>query len=69
LLADSETGTVQFEQEMVEILAMEDEAVQAEAAVVIRHRRSGAVSGPVQRHLMAGMFRRAERLYSKYDAP
>ena len=36
LLADSDTGTVEFEQEMVEILAMEDEAVLVEAAAVIR---------------------------------
>jgi hypothetical protein len=36
LLADSETGTVEFEQEMVEILAMEDEAVLAETAAVVR---------------------------------
>lgn len=36
LLADSDTGTVEFEQEMVEILAMEGETVQAEAAAVIR---------------------------------
>jgi hypothetical protein len=36
LLADSHTGTVEFEQEMVEILAMDGETVQAEAAAVIR---------------------------------
>ena len=36
LLADSDTGTVEFEQEMVEILAMEGETVLAEAATVIR---------------------------------
>jgi hypothetical protein len=36
LLADSHTGTVEFEQEMVEILAMDGETVLAEAAVVIR---------------------------------
>ena len=36
LLADCDTGTVEFEQEMVEILAMEDEAVLVEAAAVIR---------------------------------
>ncbi len=35
LLADSETGTVAFEQEMVEVLAMEGEAVLVEAATVI----------------------------------
>jgi hypothetical protein len=36
LLADSETGTLEFDQEMVEILAMEDEIVLAEVAAVIR---------------------------------
>jgi hypothetical protein len=36
LLADCQTGTVEFEQEMVEILAMDGETVLAEAAVVIR---------------------------------
>jgi hypothetical protein len=36
MLADSETGTLEFEQEMVEILAMEGETVIAEAAAVIR---------------------------------
>lgn len=36
LLADSETGTVEFEQEMVEILAMDGETVLAESAAVIR---------------------------------
>ena len=36
LLADCDTGTVEFEQEMVEILAMEGETVLAEAAAVIR---------------------------------
>jgi hypothetical protein len=36
LLADSATGTVEFEQEMVEILAMDGETVLAEAAAVIR---------------------------------
>ena len=36
LLADSHTGTVEFEQEMVEILAMDGETVLAEAAAVIR---------------------------------
>ena len=46
LLADSDTGTVQFEQEMVEILAMEDEAVQAEAAVVIRIPGHAPCLGP-----------------------
>jgi hypothetical protein len=36
LLADSPTGTVEFEQDMVEILAMDGEAVLAEAAAVVR---------------------------------
>jgi hypothetical protein len=36
MLADSDTGTVEFEQEMIEILAMEDETVLGEAAAVIR---------------------------------
>ena len=36
LLIDSDTGTLEFEQEMVEILAMEGETVLSEAAAVIR---------------------------------
>jgi hypothetical protein len=36
LLADSDTGTLEFEQEMIEILAMEGNVVLAEAATVIR---------------------------------
>jgi hypothetical protein len=36
LLADSDAGTVEFEQEMVEILALDGETVLAEAAAVIR---------------------------------
>ena len=36
LLADVDTGTVEFEQEMVEILAMDGETVLVEAAAVIR---------------------------------
>jgi hypothetical protein len=36
LLADSDAETVEFEQEMVEILAMDGETVLAEAAAVIR---------------------------------
>jgi hypothetical protein len=36
LLADSETGTLEFEQEMVEILAMEGDRVRAEVAAVVR---------------------------------
>ncbi len=36
VLADSETGTLAFEEEVVEILAMEDDDVFADAASVIR---------------------------------
>ena len=36
LLADCDTGTLEFEQEMIEILAMEGDTVLAEAAAVIR---------------------------------
>jgi hypothetical protein len=36
LLADSHTGTVEFEQEMVEILGMDGDIVLAEAAALIR---------------------------------
>jgi hypothetical protein len=36
VLADSEDDTLEFEQEVVEILAMDGDAVLAEAAVVIR---------------------------------
>jgi hypothetical protein len=36
VLADCDTGTLEFEQEMIEILAIEDETVLAEAAAVIR---------------------------------
>jgi hypothetical protein len=36
LLADCDTGVVAFEQEMIEILAMEGETVLAEAAAVVR---------------------------------
>jgi hypothetical protein len=46
LLADSDTGTLEFEQEVVEILAMEDEAVLAEAAAVIRIPGLGPCLGP-----------------------
>jgi hypothetical protein len=49
LLADSDTGTVEFEQEMVEILAMEDEAVLAEAAAVIRIPGLAPCLGPFHR--------------------
>jgi hypothetical protein len=46
MLADSETGTVEFEQEMVEILAMDGETVLAEAAAVIRIPGLGPCLGP-----------------------
>ena len=46
LLADAETGTVEFEQEMVEILAMDGETVLAEAAAVIRIPGLGPCLGP-----------------------
>jgi hypothetical protein len=46
LLADSHTGTVEFEQEMVEILAMDGETVLAEAAAVIRIPGLGPCLGP-----------------------
>jgi len=36
VLADSEGGTVQYEQEVVEILAMDDSDVLAEFAFVVR---------------------------------
>jgi hypothetical protein len=36
MLADADTGTLEFEQEMIEILAMEGEMVLGEAAAVIR---------------------------------
>ena len=36
VLADTDTGTEQYEQEVVEILAMEDAEVLAECAVVVR---------------------------------
>ena len=36
VLVDSDTGTVEFEQEMIEILAMEGDIVLAEAATVVR---------------------------------
>ena len=48
LLADSDTGTVEFEQEMVEILAMEGEMVLAEAAAVIRIAGLPPCLGPFQ---------------------
>jgi hypothetical protein len=46
LLADLDTGTVEFEQEMVEILAMDGETVLAEAAVVIRIAGLAPCLGP-----------------------
>jgi hypothetical protein len=49
LLADSDTGTVEFEQEMVEVLAMEGETVFAEAAAVIRVPGLPPCLGPFHR--------------------
>ena len=46
MLADSDTGTLEFEQEVIEILAMDGEAVLAEAATVIRIPGLGACLGP-----------------------
>ena len=46
LLADSHAGTVEFEQEMVEILAMDGETVLAEAAAVIRISGLAPCLGP-----------------------
>jgi hypothetical protein len=46
LLADSHMGTVEFEQEMVEILGMHDETVLAEAAAVIRISGHAPCLGP-----------------------
>lgn len=46
LLADSDTATLDFDQEMVEILAMDGDAVQAEAAPVVRVPGLGACLGP-----------------------
>jgi hypothetical protein len=48
LLADSHTGTVEVEQEMVEILAMDGEAVLGEAATVIRISGLAPCLGPFQ---------------------
>ena len=47
LLADSDTGTLEFEQEMIEILAMEGETVLAEAAAVIRIPGLAPCLGPI----------------------
>src|ERR1700759_5335164 len=49
LLADSPTGTVEFEQEMIEILAMDDETVLAEAAAIIRIPGLPPCLGPFHR--------------------
>ena len=46
MLADTETETVEFEQEVVEILAMEGDAVLAEAAAVIRISGLAPCLGP-----------------------
>jgi hypothetical protein len=48
LLADSQTGTLEYEQEMIEILAMDNETVQAEAAAVIRIPGLAPCLGPFQ---------------------
>lgn len=48
LLADSDTGTVEFDQEMVEILALDGETVLAEAAAVIRIPGLAPCLGPFQ---------------------
>jgi len=48
LLADSETGLVAYDQEMVEILAMDGEAVLVEAAAVIRIPGLAPCLGPFQ---------------------
>jgi hypothetical protein len=46
LLADSDTGTLEFQQEMVEILAMMGDEVRVEAAPVVRVPGLGACLGP-----------------------
>ena len=46
VLADSEGDTLEFEQEVVEILAMDGDAVLAEAAAVIRVPGLGVCLGP-----------------------
>jgi hypothetical protein len=48
LLADLDTGTVEFDQEMVEILAMDGETVLAEAAAVVRIPGLAPCLGPFQ---------------------
>jgi hypothetical protein len=49
LLADSETGALEFEQEMVEVLAMEGETVLGEAAAVVRIPGLPPCLGPFHR--------------------
>jgi hypothetical protein len=49
VLADSDADTLVFEQEVVEILAMEGDAVRAEAAAVIRVPGLGMCLGPFRR--------------------
>jgi hypothetical protein len=46
LLVDHDSGTTAIEQEMVEVLAVEDEVVLAQAAAVIRIPGLGACLGP-----------------------
>jgi hypothetical protein len=46
---DSDADTLDFEQEVVEILAMEGDAVRAEAAAVIRVPGLGTCLGPFRR--------------------
>jgi hypothetical protein len=46
LLADAGADTLEFEQEVIEILAMEGEAVLAEAAAVVRVPGLGVCLGP-----------------------
>jgi hypothetical protein len=46
VLADADEDTLEFEQEVVEILAMDGEAVLAEAAAVIRIPGLGVCLGP-----------------------
>jgi hypothetical protein len=49
VLVDSDADTLDFEQEVVEILAMEGDAVRAEAAAVIRVPGLGTCLGPFRR--------------------
>ncbi len=48
-LADSGADTLEFEHEVIEILAMDGEAVLAEAAAVVRVPGLGVCLGPFQR--------------------